>query len=280
MYIKNATYKTVPTGSLSFPLAEGAVVTAGGVTGIVPENLAAAGPTAQIYVAVGGTIDLTSEANKGVSFTDAQIKALGSDFNFVPASEKELPTPTLADAGKVVAVNETGTEYELVESGGGLPEYGVGDGGKVLTVNNSGNGVEWKHDITYVSVVSNSPYTIDFSFMLGFPAVHGTAGDRPDLEMFSFLYDFNINKGMGTYVFDLSCLTEISYGYAVNMSLYLCIDIDLAPNISDFTVNGNVVDLSSLQTGGVWTGTQWDSNFGVFCIPITGDTKISYVYND
>ncbi|MBP5302020.1 MAG: hypothetical protein J6Y88_02085, partial [Bacteroidales bacterium] len=67
-----------------------------------------------------GTIDLTSEANNGVSFTDAQIKALGSDFNFVPASEKELPTPTLADAGKVVAVNETGTEYELVESGGAL----------------------------------------------------------------------------------------------------------------------------------------------------------------
>lgn len=133
MYIKNATYKTVPTGSLSFPLAEGAVVTAGGVTGIVPENLAAAGPTAQIYVAVGGTIDLTSEANKGVSFTDAQIKALGSDFNFVPASEKELPTPTLADAGKVVAVNETGTEYELVESGGGgLPEYTAADAGKAL----------------------------------------------------------------------------------------------------------------------------------------------------
>ena len=119
MYIQNATYKTVPTGSLSFPLAEGAVVTAGGVTGIVPENLAAAGPTAQIYVAVGGTIDLRSEANKGVSFTDEQVKALGSDFNFIPAKEIADPVPE-------------------------IPEIGPDDAGKVLAVNSGHNGVEWK----------------------------------------------------------------------------------------------------------------------------------------
>lgn len=119
MYIKNATYKEVPTAGLTFPLAEGSVITVGGVTGIVEQNVAAAGPTAKLYIAVGGTIDLRSEANKNVSFTDDQVKALGSDFNFIPA--KEIADP----------VKE-------------LPEIGSGDAGKVLTVNSGHNGVEWK----------------------------------------------------------------------------------------------------------------------------------------
>ncbi len=109
MYIKNATYKAVPTGGMSFPITEGTVVTAGGVTGIVTENLSAAGPTAMIYVAVGGTIDLRSEANKGVSFTDEQVKALGSDFNFIPASEapeSELPAYTAADENKILSLGK------------------------------------------------------------------------------------------------------------------------------------------------------------------------------
>ena len=136
MFINNAIYKAIPTASLTFPLSEGVVVTVGGVTGIVTENVAQASPTATIYIAVGGTIDLRSEANKGVSFTDAQIKALGSDFNFVPASEseKELPPPALSDAGKVVTVNETGTGYELTEPDSGLPEYDSDDEGKLLSI--------------------------------------------------------------------------------------------------------------------------------------------------
>lgn len=136
MFIANATYKTISTEGQTFPIAEGTIIS----NGIVPQTIDIEPPTHRISVAVGGTIDLTSEANKGVSFTDEQIKALGSDFNFVPASEKELPTPKLADAGKVVAVNETGTEYELVESGSGLPEVTSSDEGKVLAVNASG---EW-----------------------------------------------------------------------------------------------------------------------------------------
>lgn len=87
MYIQNATYKAVPTAGLTFPLAEGTVLTVGDVTGIVPENIAIAAPTGLIYLAVGGTIDLTSDANAGVSFTDAELNTLGGDFNFIPVTE-------------------------------------------------------------------------------------------------------------------------------------------------------------------------------------------------
>lgn len=87
MYIQNATYKAVPTAGLTFPLTEGTVLTVGDVTGIVPENISLAAPTGLIYLATGGTIDLTSEANAGVSFTDAELNALGGDFNFIPVTE-------------------------------------------------------------------------------------------------------------------------------------------------------------------------------------------------
>lgn len=107
MYIQNATYKTIPTEGLTFPLEAGTVLTIGNVTGIVPENVAVAAPTGVLYLAVGGTIDLTSEANAGITFTDAELNALSGDFNFIP----------LAEAG-----------------GGGLPEYALSDADKVLTV--------------------------------------------------------------------------------------------------------------------------------------------------
>lgn len=132
MYIKNATYKEVPTAGLTFPLAEGSVITVGGVTGIVEQNVAAAGPTAQIYIAVGGTIDLRSEANKGVSFTDEQVKALGSDFNFIPAKEiadpVEIPSYSAADSGKVLTVETKGTSAELKWKDLTIEETGTLDG--------------------------------------------------------------------------------------------------------------------------------------------------------
>ena len=115
MFIKNATYKTISTEGQTFPIAEGAIIKGG----IVPQTVDIDPPTHRISVAIGGTIDLRSDANKNVSFTDEQIKALGADFNFIPA--KEIADP----------VKE-------------LPEIGSGDAGKVLTVNSGHNGVEWK----------------------------------------------------------------------------------------------------------------------------------------
>ncbi len=104
---------------MEFPVAEGTVITAGDVTGIVPQNVTLAPPTAMIYVATGGTIDLTSEANKGVSFTEAQIKELGADFNFIPAQEGGggggLPPYTSADKGKGLFLGDgEGTETVVI----------------------------------------------------------------------------------------------------------------------------------------------------------------------
>lgn len=87
MFIQNAVLKSINAEGLSFPLAEGSVVSVGGVTGIIPGTLDIRPATNRIYVAVAGTIDLTSDANKCVTFTDEQIQELGADFNFVPAVE-------------------------------------------------------------------------------------------------------------------------------------------------------------------------------------------------
>ena len=150
MYIQNAVYKAVPTGSLEFPVAEGTIITAGDVTGIVPQNVALAPPTAMIYVATGGTIDLTSEANKGVSFTEAQIKELGSDFNFIPAQEggggSSLPPYTSADKGKVLTVGEG--EAEVV-----IPAQN-------LTIDSEGNGTLTGVDFSMLSDGDNVPTNI------------------------------------------------------------------------------------------------------------------------
>jgi len=117
MFIQNAVYKTVPTDGLTFPLAEGTVITVGDVTGIVPENIALAAPTGLIYLATGGTIDLTSEANAGVTFTDEQLNELGGDFNFIPLTENggsSLPSYSSSDIGKVLTVGEGSETVQTV----------------------------------------------------------------------------------------------------------------------------------------------------------------------
>lgn len=114
MYIQNAYYKAIPVTGATFPLAAGTIVTANGTVpasaeqyfGIVPEKVEKMPTTGYIFVAVSGTIDLDT---CGVAFTDAQIKALGADFNFVRAAEiaepaPELPAVSSTDNGKILKV--------------------------------------------------------------------------------------------------------------------------------------------------------------------------------
>lgn len=119
MFIQNAVLKSINAEGLSFPLAEGSVVSVGGVTGIVPTTLGVRPATNRIYVAVAGTIDMTSDANKGVTFTDEQIKALGGDFNFVPALETPAEIPSYKpaqDSGKVLTVVPSGLSWEMPQT--------------------------------------------------------------------------------------------------------------------------------------------------------------------
>ena len=114
MYIQNAYYNAIPVTGATFPLAAGTIVTANGTVpassddyyGIVPFRVDKMPTTGYLFVAVSGTIDLDT---CGVTFTDAQIKALGADFNFVRAAEiaepaPELPTVSAVDNGKVLTV--------------------------------------------------------------------------------------------------------------------------------------------------------------------------------
>ena len=115
MYIQNVIVKSIKSDGLSFPLPEGSVVTVGGVTGIVPTTIDVRPATNRIYVAVAGTVDLTSDANKGVTFTDEQIQELGADFNFVPAVESGGgggETPLVVTCTQVEA-SETQEVYTL-----------------------------------------------------------------------------------------------------------------------------------------------------------------------
>lgn len=56
-----------------------------------------------------------------------------------------IPTPTIADAGKILGVNDSGI-FALVEGGGGsaLPPYTTADADKLLGINSAGTGIEWK----------------------------------------------------------------------------------------------------------------------------------------
>lgn len=141
MFIKNATYKSIPTAGLSFPLAEGTIIS----NGIVPQTIDIEPPTHRISVAIGGTIDLNSPANKNVSFTDEQIRALGGDFNFVPAEEAKsgLPAVSVADNGDVLAV--VNGAWSKSDPPSSLPSYTTSDNGKVLTVDGTGTtaALEW-----------------------------------------------------------------------------------------------------------------------------------------
>lgn len=153
MEIRNAIYKTVPVRNLTFPLAAGTVVTAGGTLansdgsdayGIVPETVALLPLTKRLYVAVAGTIDL---ATCGATFTDTMIKALGEDFNFVPAKEEheppapELPTVSSTDNGKILMV--VNGQWAAADLPSELPTVESTDAGKVLTVVTSGDDTFW-----------------------------------------------------------------------------------------------------------------------------------------
>lgn len=192
MFIQNAVLKSISAEGLTFPLSEGSVVSVGGVTGIVPTTLGVRPATNRIYVAVAGTIDMTSDANKGVTFTDEQIKALGGDFNFVPAVESggDLPS-TSGKSGKVLSVNSSG---ELEWAGAVLPEASGGDMGKVATINS--NGKWYKGDIPVMTTFVHFAYedgswTVDNSSQYvggyGYPIVfveYDTNGD----EKYSYDY--------------------------------------------------------------------------------------------
>lgn len=134
MYIKDGIYRSIKP-QVALPIAEGTVLTINGLAatadtayGIVPTNVTALSPTKQIYVAVSGTIDLKDPANKAVSFSQDMIKALGRDFNFVPAEEGSsgLPEITESDVGKVLEATENGAEW--AEAGSGeVPVFKFGD---------------------------------------------------------------------------------------------------------------------------------------------------------
>ena len=210
MFIQNAVLKSINADGLSFPLAEGSVVSVGGVTGIVPTTLGVRPATNRIYVAVAGTVDLTSDANKGVTFTDGQIKALGKDFNFVPAVEtdvkKELPDATPAMAGKVLTVGNNG-KWQAIDP---APQYqnvtftfddysnkwvsdsyadGVNSHQPLIFILNDGN-MEWASTqftvvvdgetnkatwkIVFATIVgSSSPYYADYQFVTWYNDLSG-----------------------------------------------------------------------------------------------------------
>lgn len=151
MYIANAYYKAIPVTGATFPLAAGTIVTANGTTpasadqyfGIVPEKVEKMPTTGHLFVAVSGTIDLDT---CGVAFTDAQIKALGADFNFVRAAEiaepaPELPTVSASDNGKILMV--VNGQWAAVDFPSELPTVESTDAGKVLTVVTSGDDTFW-----------------------------------------------------------------------------------------------------------------------------------------
>lgn len=146
MYIKDGIYKSIKA-AVSTPITAGTVLTINGLEataatayGIVPETINVLPPTGRIYVAIGGTIDLTDPANKGITISKEMQKAL-VDIDFVPEppAESGLPEITEGDVGKVLKATENGAEWA---------EEGSGTG--VLYVEGS-----WEDDTFYINASYN-----------------------------------------------------------------------------------------------------------------------------
>lgn len=144
MYIKDGIYRQLKA-KVAAPIAAGTVLTAGGTQaaangsdafGIVPERIDVLSPTGMIYVAVGGTIDLESPQNAGITLSEEMQLAL-TGINFIPEPQKpekpdELPAVSGTDNGKILKVS--GGKWAKGDETVELPATTAEDNGKVLVV--------------------------------------------------------------------------------------------------------------------------------------------------
>lgn len=146
MFIKDGVYRDVDISGLTAPILEGTVLTATGAIasadgsdafGIVPQTIYEIPPTKLASVVVGGTIDLLSPANANVEFSEAVMKALGADINFVQNSEAAggggggvFPVELIVESGAGTA-RSSKTSLEIISAfnSGLLPYlfYVIGD---------------------------------------------------------------------------------------------------------------------------------------------------------
>ena len=152
MFIKDGVYREIDV-KVDAPIAEGTILTFGGTLaaedasdafGIVPENIYVLPPTKKTRVVIGGTIDLDDPANKGVTFSDAVVKALGMDINFVPAAE--------AGGGGLGAITVNARAFGSGSHMFGMLAYARYDGTKWLAeLDNALCNVYFLGDAAYIS---------------------------------------------------------------------------------------------------------------------------------
>ena len=142
MFIQNGVFREVKLADgITYPLAAGTVLTVNGAVassaadayGILPERVAFKQPTGRVYIAVGGTIDMSDPANSGVTLTDAMKLAL-TGINFIPEPQAapELPSVSGSDNGKVLKV--VSGAWAAASEVQGLPAVTAEDEGAYLMV--------------------------------------------------------------------------------------------------------------------------------------------------
>ena len=87
----------------------------------------------EVQVSADGTNFVSVLENLDIGFASEGYREVGKMYDVVPA----IPTPTAADAGKVLSVDNNGA-WELDNIPSELPTVTSADAGKVLTVNNQG----------------------------------------------------------------------------------------------------------------------------------------------
>lgn len=107
-----------------------------------------------------------TELAKKANSSDVETALSGkADVTDLPDSDELVPSFSITEAGKVLAVANDGesTTWATVESGSDLPDIQSGDAGKVLTVNQAEDGTEWAEVPTELPSVTN----IDDGKLLG-----------------------------------------------------------------------------------------------------------------
>lgn len=138
-----------------------------------------------VYSALQGKQD-TLTAGEGISIDDGVISATGTEI-------PDIPEPTGADAGKVLAVNSAGNGYELVEQSGGTIEYMTDAEVDALFINiTTFANTSWKD----IDIVSRAGLAEDYFAVGDEKTIELTTGEQITLVILGFNHD-DLSDGSG-----------------------------------------------------------------------------------
>lgn len=157
-----------------------------------------------VYSALQGKQN-TLTAGEGISIDDGVISATGTEI-------PDIPEPTSADAGKVLAVNSAGNGYELVEQSGGTIEYMTDAEVDALFIT-SFAAASWEK----IAEISESGNASSIFSVGDEKTIELTTGEQITLVILGFNHD-DLSDGSGKAGITIGMKNLLATRYAMNSS--------------------------------------------------------------